>query len=113
MSDGSDISPSQRERELCLAALDTRTPAGRPAFLDASWRGAPTLRERVEALLREEAEVRSFLETPAVAGALKPSSGTTHVITPGMVLPSEKPGEKIGRYKLLQNIGEGGCGVVY
>jgi serine/threonine protein kinase/Flp pilus assembly protein TadD len=26
---------------------------------------------------------------------------------------TEKPGEKIGHYKLLQQIGEGGCGVVY
>ena len=26
---------------------------------------------------------------------------------------SEKPGDKIGHYKLLQQIGEGGCGVVY
>ncbi len=27
--------------------------------------------------------------------------------------PDEKPGDKIGHYKLLQQIGEGGCGVVY
>src|SRR5678810_473134 len=26
---------------------------------------------------------------------------------------SEKPGDRIGRYKLLQQIGEGGCGIVY
>jgi serine/threonine protein kinase len=28
-------------------------------------------------------------------------------------LPTEKPGDRIGHYKLLQQIGEGGCGVVY
>ncbi len=27
--------------------------------------------------------------------------------------PTEKAGDRIGRYKLLQQIGEGGCGVVY
>src|SRR5437899_1910305 len=27
--------------------------------------------------------------------------------------PAEQAGDKIGRYKLLQQIGEGGCGVVY
>ncbi len=39
---------------------------------------------------------------------------------PGQAGPSasrrpltEKPGDKIGHYKLLQEIGEGGCGVVY
>ena len=26
---------------------------------------------------------------------------------------TEKLGDRIGRYKLLQQIGEGGCGVVY
>jgi serine/threonine protein kinase/tetratricopeptide (TPR) repeat protein len=29
------------------------------------------------------------------------------------LLPPEKAGDRIGRYKLLQQIGEGGCGVVY
>ena len=32
---------------------------------------------------------------------------------PVSVLPVEQTGDRIGRYKLLQKIGEGGCGVVY
>src|SRR5204862_4124100 len=30
-----------------------------------------------------------------------------------VVPPSEKAGDRIGRYKILQQIGEGGCGIVY
>src|SRR5690242_15061859 len=38
-----------------------------------------------------------------------PSGRPTTKVTPAM----ERPGERIGRYKLLQQIGEGGMGVVY
>src|SRR5207237_9107963 len=40
---------------------------------------------------------------------LNPPGRTTIV----EVFPGEKPGDRISRYKLLQKIGEGGCGVVY
>src|SRR4051812_45148826 len=33
--------------------------------------------------------------------------------TPTIALRREGPGDRIGRYKLLQRIGEGGCGTVY
>jgi len=32
------------------------------------------------------------------------------MVTPA---PSEKPGDRIGPYRILQLIGEGGCGLVY
>ena len=40
----------------------------------------------------------------------RPDQAEPSVLAP---IPTEKPGDRIGRYKLLQQIGEGGCGVVY
>jgi serine/threonine protein kinase len=53
--------------------------------------------------MREHEEAGSFMQTPAIA-----SAGDTQVLA-----VTEKPGDTIGRYKLLQQVGEGGCGVVY
>jgi hypothetical protein len=41
--------------------------------------------------------------------AASPPGPTVHISIP----LTEKPGDKIGHYKLLEQIGEGGCGVVY
>ena len=43
----------------------------------------------------------------ALRGALELSGA------PAEVVVTEKPGDHIGRYKLLEKIGEGGCGIVY
>ena len=87
-------------RDLFLEALDKPTPAERAAFLDGACRGDAALRRAVEVLLANHHE-DSFLEAPALS---VPAS-----ITP----PSEQPGQRIGHYKLLQQIGEGGFGVVW
>ena len=63
------------------------------------------LRQRVEALLAAHEQAGNFMAEPA-ASARKP----TIVLS---FAPTEKTGDRIGRYKLLQQIGEGGCGVVY
>ncbi|MBM3855993.1 MAG: hypothetical protein FJ399_23035, partial [Verrucomicrobia bacterium] len=54
--------------------------------------------------MNSEESARQFLETSPAAGA-RPA--------PAPARPEEKPGDRIGHYKLLQKIGEGGCGIVY
>jgi serine/threonine protein kinase/tetratricopeptide (TPR) repeat protein len=95
--------PLNREVALFSAALEL--PAGqRAAYLNEACADDPTLRLRVEALLRVHEQAIPFLENQAeVPGATLHISGAT----------AEKAGDRIGRYKLLQQIGEGGCGVVY
>ena len=46
--------------------------------------------------------------TAAASGSRASGSGTVRLTS-----PTEKPGDIIGPYKLREQIGEGGCGVVY
>ena len=54
-------------------------------------------------------------------GGLPPGDLPTQATAPAshspatvrLTTPTEKPGDTIGRYKLLQQVGEGGCGTVY
>jgi len=95
--------PSPSEETLFAQAL-ARPAAERSAYLDQACAGNATLRERVKSLLHAQAEAGSLLE-----GSPGRDLGT-------MLAGSraeEAPGDRIGRYKLLQRIGEGGCGVVY
>src|ERR1035438_7020884 len=114
MINGSPLSSGAREREVFLAVLERR-PADRAAFLDAACGGDPALRQRVENLLRAQHAVSDSAQTATVRGAKSAPAGPS--LGPGRTSVeanvTEKPGDCIGRYKLLQQIGEGGCGVVY
>ncbi|MBI4657711.1 MAG: serine/threonine protein kinase [Verrucomicrobia bacterium] len=103
-----------RERDIFLEALEKTDPSERAAFLANACGGDHALSRQVEALLREQAAMGAFLETPAVSGAqaVSPAAAEPTGTVPCLSL-TEKPGDRIGRYKLLQKIGEGGCGVVY
>ena len=92
----------QREQAIFDAALEL-PPAERVAYLDEVTRGDGALRDRLNELLKGY-EAGTFLESSTAAVSRR----TIEVSE----TPAE-PGEKIGRYKLLQTIGEGGCGVVY
>src|SRR2546430_12831845 len=115
MSADLKIPGNGRPREIFLGALEKTDPNERAAFLDAACAGNEKLRNRVEELLREEKDIGTFLDTPALANSgtaapapLRGPTGTVLIAT-----LTEKPGDFIGHYKLLQKIGEGGCGVVY
>src|SRR6266566_3531860 len=71
--------------------------AERERFLVEACSGEPELKEQVLSLLQAHEGAGDFLKNT----------------TPTAVPVTEKPGDKIGHYKLLQVIGEGGCGVVY
>jgi serine/threonine protein kinase/uncharacterized protein HemY len=87
------------EEEIFAAALQ-KSPAERGAFLDRACQGDTLLRSSVEALLAAFDRPDSFLDAPL---------GEATVDRPTL----EAPGAMIGPYKLLQQIGEGGFGIVF
>ncbi len=103
--------PSERERDLFLDALDVPEGDARHAFLDKACGADSQLRRAVEALLASHQD-DDFLHNPIVQALRSGSESTaTPVLHPLGSL--EKPGDRIGRYKLLEIIGEGGGGTVF
>jgi serine/threonine protein kinase/tetratricopeptide (TPR) repeat protein len=88
-------------RELFLAAL--KVPAGgREAYLRQACTGTGDLRERVELLIQAHEEL----------GSIAPSAEAE--VGPTIDQPmTETPGTLIGPFKLLEQIGEGGFGIVF
>jgi serine/threonine-protein kinase len=89
------------EQSLFIAALE-RDPSERRTFLDRACTGNSVLRGRVEKLLLAHEHAAHFMEEPAA-----PHAATIDELI------IEGPGTIIGPYKLLEQIGEGGFGIVF
>src|SRR6266702_2661389 len=99
--------PSPQEREAALFALALEKPvAERPAFLQAVCGSDRVLRQRLETLLAAHDQPGELLAiaTPGLKATIKLELSDA---------PDEAVGQTLGRYKLLERVGEGGCGVVY
>jgi len=92
-----------RDVEIFTEALQLPR-AQRAAYLERACGGDDELRRKVEALLEGHDRVGDFLEN---------SPRTTFHQGRPDISAGEKPGDRIDHYKLLQQIGEGGCGTVF
>ena len=110
----------QIEKALFDAAKNVLDPEARQALLEQSCTGNPALRTRIERLLALQEPAEEFFNVhPLETDEVKEPQDATGITPVENVAPvdesafAEGPNVHIGRYKLLQRLGEGGCGVVY
>jgi len=99
---------SERKEKLeaiFLAAVELGSPGQQEVYLNRACAGEPELRREVEDLLKAAIAAEAVFEGRETVRAAESPPWITPV--------PEQVGSLLGRYKLLERVGEGGCGVVY
>ena len=99
------------EESIFNSALLLETPEARAAYLDSSCAGNPELRRQVEELIAAGEAAGTFLAHPALFTPCIETSDSA--LKEGVPAGFEALGSYVGRYRLLQLIGQGGCGRVF
>ena len=108
----------EQAEEIFCAALEIASSQERAAYVESSCGHDAELRAAVEGMLSSQPAVEIFFQqsTPVLLPNI------SQVVTAACCVPdnavvsgedAEFEGKQVGPYKLLQKIGEGGCGVVY
>ena len=108
MQDAMEIKAEQIVSDVLELPPAQRTPA-----VDRACGRDAALRARVDTLLRASAAAGDFMADPTVAPGADATLDPSAVAAPSTARVGERPGDLIGPYKLLEQIGEGGFGVVF
>jgi serine/threonine protein kinase len=108
----------QLEDAIFFTALHMTDPEQRRVFLDQACLGNPALRSVVEEMISTQTDAEDLLERGRSAFSLLSDELPLPALEndaaeDGSGAVDERIGTKVGPYKLLQKLGEGGCGVVY
>lgn len=104
------VNPKDIEKALFDTARSLVDPEAQQAFLDRACAGDLPLRSRLLGLLEAAGVADRFFDQPAEVATLGDAPDEAPLP------PARAPDlaeTRIGRYKLLERLGEGGCGVVY
>src|SRR5262245_33095947 len=103
VNQGFDMLPSSVTAETIFGkAISIREAAAREAYLCQVCADDSQLRDEVERLVRDQFRAGNFMEQPAIV-----------VETTSLLPAPERPGTRIGPYKLIEHIGDGGMGTVW